>query len=68
MSTIIGQFAELVRLFTDVAMHSPVSGFLVLISTILLAFTILFGAWLFLGAIVDYVVPDSIGRTPPQGN
>jgi len=52
MATLLEQIRELVTLFTDVATTDPISAVLVLIGTVLMAFSIGFFGLLTAGALV----------------
>lgn len=52
--------------FGDIAMRDPFSALLIAVGGLI--FTVAFGAFaaLTVGAVVDGIIPDSIGREPPQ--
>lgn len=52
MATLLEQFQDLARLFTDVALTDPISGVLVVVGTLLMAVSIGFFGLLTAGAIV----------------
>ena len=68
MVSLIDNVFEMIRLFTDVALNGvPVgSALLLLIGTILVAFSMLALGYLALGAFGDLIVPDTGSRAPPQ--
>ncbi|WP_458186890.1 hypothetical protein [Haladaptatus sp. NG-WS-4] len=66
MVNLVNNVVEMIRLFTDVATASPVSGLLVLAGGILVGFSVLFFGYLVLGGLVAPLIPDSPGRAPPQ--
>ena len=52
--------------FGDIAMRDPLSAVLIAVGGLL--FTVAFGVFALLtaGAVLDGIIPDSIGREPPQ--
>ena len=66
ISELFSNIIELTRLVTDVALSDPFAALLVFSSTViwLVAFG-LFG-YLALGGLLSPLIPESIGRTPPQ--
>lgn len=63
---VVENITAFVRTFVEVAARDPLSAILVVTSVLIM--TAAFGVfgYLTLGAIVSTIVPDSIGRTPPQ--
>lgn len=66
MANIIQNVFDLVGYFTDVALTSPVSAVLMLTGFLLVGVSSLVFGYLALGAAVDFILPESVGRTPPQ--
>lgn len=65
MPVIIDDIVELTELFTEVALSSPLTALLMAFGTIFVAFSLGVFGYLTLGAVVDAIIPDSIGRAPP---
>jgi hypothetical protein len=63
---LIDSSIDLVGEFVSVASQGPVEGFLVLISTLILAVSVGTFGILVLGAVVDLLTPGSEGATHPQ--
>lgn len=63
---IIDNIVELTRLFTETALGNPLSALLMLVGTALIVFSVAVMGYLGLGALGDLIVPDTIGRAPPQ--
>jgi hypothetical protein len=66
LGELIDSSVDLVDEFASVASQGPVEGFLVLISTLILAVSVGTFGVLVLGAVVDLLTPDSGGATHPQ--
>ncbi len=63
---LVGNLVELTNIVTDVALGDPVSALLILSSTVV--WVVAFGlfAYLAIGGLLSELIPDGIGRTPPQ--
>ena len=63
---LFGNLVELTNIVTDVALGDPVSALLILSSTVV--WVVAFGlfAYLAVGGLLSGLIPDGIGRTPPQ--
>ncbi|PSP90263.1 hypothetical protein BRC90_02145 [Halobacteriales archaeon QS_4_69_34] len=57
---------ELGTMSIEVALRDPISAVLVATSTLLFAFTFGLGAYLFAGAALSGLIPENIGRPPPE--
>lgn len=65
----VDPLAEVLELFgytTDVAINDPVAGVLILVSTVLLAFTFVLFFGLAAGGLLEWIIPENLGRSPPQ--
>lgn len=62
----IAEVVELIGLTTDVALNDPIAAVLMLISNIILAFSMIVFFGLAAGGVLDAIVPDDLGRSPPQ--
>lgn len=61
----IAELFELLGYTTEVALNDPIAGLLILISNLIFAFTFLLFFGLAAGAVLDSVMPESLGRSPP---
>jgi hypothetical protein len=63
---LLGNLIELTGIVTDVALGDPLSALLVLSSTLI--WLVAFGlfAYLAVGGLLSGLIPEGIGRTPPQ--
>ncbi|MDL5361764.1 hypothetical protein [Halalkalicoccus sp. NIPERK01] len=61
----IAEVVELIGLTTDVALNDPIAAVLMLISNLILAFSMIVFFGLAAGGILDAIVPDDLGRSPP---
>jgi hypothetical protein len=61
----IAELFQLVGYNAEVALNDPIAGLLILISNVILAFTFLVFFGLTAGAVLDSVIPESLGRSPP---
>ena len=66
MANIIQNVVDMIGYFGDAATSFPSSILLLLMGGALILFSSLVLGYLAAGAAVDYVIPDSIGRTPPR--
>lgn len=66
MASIIQNIVDMIGYFGDAATSFPSSVLLLLIGGALIAFSSLALAYLAAGAAVEYVIPESLGRTPPR--
>lgn len=66
MASIIQNVADLIGYFTDVALSNPLSALLLLFGFLFVAGASAVFGYLTAGAIVDFIVPESPGRRPPQ--
>lgn len=66
MASIIQNVLDLIGYFGDAAVSFPSSILLLLIGGALILFSSLALGYLAAGAAVDYVIPESLGRTPPR--
>ncbi|MEM4780475.1 MAG: hypothetical protein QXG03_02775 [Halalkalicoccus sp.] len=62
----IAELFELIGYTTAVALGDPISAVLILISNVILGASILVFFGLAAGGILDSIVPDDLGRSPPQ--
>lgn len=67
MQSIVSQLSELGSLFSGIATGDPISTVLVVLGAVLTLGSIGFFGYLTLGAAVDLVIPDRIGRTRRPG-
>lgn len=66
MVSIIENIVEMVDLFGNVATSGPLSAVLLALGAFfVIAPSVVFG-YLAVGGLVDLVIPDSLGRSPPQ--
>jgi len=63
---LIQNVVEMIRLFTEVALNTPVTAFLLLVGFAFVAGSSLVLGYLAAGAALDLVTPESLGRKPPQ--
>lgn len=66
MASIIQNVVDMIGYFGDAAVSFPSSILLLLMGGALILFSSLVLGYLAAGAAVDYVIPESIGRTPPR--
>jgi hypothetical protein len=66
MVSIIQNVFDLVGYFSGVALSDPLSAFLLLCGALLVGFSSLVMAYLAAGAVIDFLIPESPGRRPPQ--
>lgn len=62
----IGDLSEAAEYFEAAATVDPLSTLLVVVGQLILAVSILFFFYLAARGLLDLVIPDSIGRGPPQ--
>lgn len=62
----IAELLELLGYTTEVALNDPIAGLLILISNLIFAFTFLLFFGLAAGAVLDWIIPENLGRAPPQ--
>lgn len=62
----IAELFELIGYTTEVALSDPISAVLILISNVILGATIIVFFGLAAGGILDPIIPDKLGRSPPQ--
>lgn len=62
----VDDFVEMGRLVTEIAVRDPISFVLVLLGSLLIVFSLAAFGYLSLGAAVDLVTPESIGRPPER--
>jgi hypothetical protein len=66
MVSIIENVTEMVDLFANVATIGPVSAVLLAIGALLVIGSSAVIGYLAAGAFVDLLIPESLGRSPPQ--
>lgn len=66
MANIIQNILDMIGYFGDAAVSFPSSILLLLMGGALIVFSSLVLGYLAAGAAVDYVIPESLGRTPPR--
>ena len=66
MVNVIQNVLDMFGYFGDAAGAFPLSSLLLLFGFLFIAFSSLFLGYLALGAAVDFILPDSLGRRPPQ--
>ncbi|PSP57414.1 hypothetical protein BRC82_00215 [Halobacteriales archaeon QS_1_67_19] len=66
MASLIQNVVDLIGYFTEVALSNPLSALLLLCGFVLVAFSSAVFGVLTAGAVVDFILPDSLGRRPPQ--
>ncbi|NEU58924.1 hypothetical protein [Halorussus sp. MSC15.2] len=64
MASIIQNVLDMIGYFTDVAFAFPTSILLLTVGFLLVVLPSLVFGYLAAGGIVDYIVPDSVGRPP----
>jgi hypothetical protein len=62
----VSDLLDAVTYFSDAATVDPVSGLLFVLGQLLFVVSFALFGYMVLGGIVDYVIPDSPGRAPPQ--
>lgn len=62
----IAELFQLVGYTTEVALRDPIAGLLILLSTVILGFSIVVFFGLAAGGIADWIIPEDLGRSPPQ--
>lgn len=62
----VGDLLDAVTYFVDAATVDPLSAILVALGNLLFAATFLFFGYLVLGSLVDLLIPESPGRSPPR--
>lgn len=62
----IAELFELIGYTTEVALNDPIAAVLILISNVFLGVSILVFFGLAAGGILDSILPDTLGRSPPQ--
>ncbi len=63
---LLGNVVELTNIIIGVALGNPLSALLVLSGAILWVISFGFFGYLTAGAFLSTVIPENIGRTPPQ--
>jgi len=66
MVSILENLTQMVDLFGNVATSGPLSAVLVAMGALLVIGPSALLGYLAAGALVDLVIPDSLGRSPPQ--
>ncbi|WP_134668809.1 hypothetical protein [Halorussus marinus] len=66
MVNLVQNVLDMISLFTDVALNTPVTALLLLVGFVFVAGSSLMLAYLVAGAVVDLLTPESLGRRPPQ--
>jgi hypothetical protein len=68
MAGILSNFTEMARLFTDVATATanPIPALMLLFGAVFVGFSVLFFAYLTVGALGSALISDVPGRAPPQ--
>lgn len=61
----IAELLELVGYTTEVALNDPIAGLLILISNVIFGFTFILFFGLAAGGILDWIMPENLGRSPP---
>lgn len=61
----IAEVFELIGYTTEVALGDPIAAVLILIANLILGGSILVFFGLVIGGILDTILPDSLGRSPP---
>jgi hypothetical protein len=62
----IAELFQLVGYTTEVALGDPIAGILIVLSTLILGFSVVVFFGLAAGGIVDWIIPEDLGRSPPQ--
>jgi hypothetical protein len=65
LAELIDGIFELPGLFADIATHDPISAILILVGAIVLAASFGFFGILVLGAVVEFLTPDSVTARHP---
>lgn len=63
---LLGNIVELTNIIIGVALTNPLSALLVLSGAVLWVISFGFFGYLTAGAFLSSIIPESIGRTPPQ--
>jgi len=66
MVSIVDNLTEMVSLFSDVATADPLSAVLLAVGALFVVAPSAALGYLAAGAFVDLLIPESIGRSPPQ--
>ncbi|WP_132058003.1 hypothetical protein [Halorussus amylolyticus] len=66
MVNLIQNVLDMISLFTDVALNGPLPAILLAFGTLFVAVSVAAFGYLTLGAVVDFILPESLGRKPPQ--
>jgi hypothetical protein len=66
MASLIENLLEMNRLFAEAASTDPATAVLLVLGTLLFAFSFGVFGYLALGAVVDLLIPDSSRRVPPE--
>ena len=66
MVSILENLAEMVELFGNVATSGPLEAVLLALGALLVIGPSALMGYLAVGGLVDLVIPDSLGRSPPQ--
>ena len=66
MVSIVDNLTEMVSLFSDVATSDPLSAVLLAVGALFVVLPSAALGYLTAGAALDLVIPESIGRSPPQ--
>lgn len=66
MVNIVQDVVDMVGYFGDAATSFPTSILLVLVGGLFILGSSLVMAYLTAGAVVDFILPESLGRRPPQ--
>ncbi|WP_135819938.1 hypothetical protein [Halostella litorea] len=66
MVSIVENLSTMVSLFSDVATSDPLSAALVAVGALFVVAPSAALAYLTAGAVVDLIIPESLGRAPPR--
>jgi len=62
----VGDLLDAVTYFQDALTVDPLSAILVVVGQLLFAVAFVFFGYLVLGSLVDLIIPESPGRSPPR--
>ena len=63
---LLGNVLDLADTFTDVAFSDPLSAVLMVSGAVFVLFSVGVLGYLATGALLSGIIPENIGRTPPQ--
>jgi hypothetical protein len=66
MVNIVQNLIDMVTLFGDVVSNGPIEAVLVLFGALFVGVSSLVMAYLTAGAVVDFLIPENVGRPPAQ--